>query len=74
MPKQSRYDALTVQHHNLEAALAAEMRRPMPDAFALQRLKRRKLLVKDEITLCLQRMGAARPAPVAYHSVIDAQV
>ena len=40
---------LIARHRELEALIAAEMRRPWPDLFALQRLKRLKLVVKDQI-------------------------
>ena len=40
---------LVERHRELEALIADEMRRPWPDLFALQRLKRQKLVVKDQI-------------------------
>ena len=46
---ENRYDALIERHRRIEAKLAAELKRPLPDSLALQRLKREKLLVKDEI-------------------------
>ncbi len=49
MPKRYRYDALLQQHSNIEQSLAAELKRPLPNNLTIQRLKRRKLLVKDEI-------------------------
>ena len=44
-----RYRALRVAHARLEEKVTAEMERPLPDTTAIQRLKRRKLLVKDEM-------------------------
>ena len=49
MQVENRYHALNQEHQRIEASLAAEMKRPLPDAFVVQRLKKRKLLVKDKI-------------------------
>ena len=49
MPKRYRYDALLQQHRSIERSLAAELKRPLPNSLTIQRLKRRKLLVKDEL-------------------------
>ena len=35
----------------LDQRLRAELKRPIPDAFAIQDLKRRKLQVKDELRI-----------------------
>ncbi|MEM7171997.1 MAG: DUF465 domain-containing protein [Pseudomonadota bacterium] len=43
------YHALVSKHRGIEAAIASELKRPLPDGFVLQRLKRRKLLLKDQI-------------------------
>lgn len=45
----SRYRALLLTHHSLEEKLADELGRPLPDAAIVQRLKRRKLAIKDEL-------------------------
>ena len=37
------------EHARLEAAIAEELRRPQPDPTELRRLKKTKLLVKDQI-------------------------
>jgi hypothetical protein len=42
-------DALSQRHRSIEGQIAAEMRRPMPDAATITRLKREKLKVKDAI-------------------------
>jgi hypothetical protein len=43
-------ESLSSRHARLEAALAAEARRPMPDSSVLGRLKREKLRVKEAIS------------------------
>jgi hypothetical protein len=40
---------LNARHAALEASVAAETRRPLPDQVAIARLKREKLKVKEEI-------------------------
>ena len=62
---ENRYDKLIDEHRLIEAKLAAEMKRPLPDGFVLQRLKRKKLLLKDEIESWERLLGVvkARPAP-----------
>ncbi len=49
MRNHNHHDALLEKHRKLEAMIAAELSRPRPDSLELQRLKRQKLLVKDEI-------------------------
>ena len=44
----------------LEQRLREELRRPRPDAFAIQELKRWKLRLKDEIAMA--EAGPAHPA------------
>lgn len=53
-----RYRALRVTHAGLDEELAAEMKRPLPDGTLVQRAKRRKLLVKDELA-AIERLLAA---------------
>lgn len=45
----SRYGALRLTHGSLDEKLADELQRPRPDAAVVQRLKRRKLAIKDEL-------------------------
>lgn len=42
-------DSLRSKHAYLEQALGSELHRPMPDPVEVQRLKREKLRIKDEI-------------------------
>ena len=64
MHLENRYDALIEKHRKIELSLAAELKRPMPDSFAVQRLKRQKLLVKDEIDAWERLLCAVRAKPV----------
>ncbi len=41
--------SLTARHASLDASVAAETRRPLPDQVRLARLKREKLKVKEEV-------------------------
>jgi hypothetical protein len=43
-------DNLMARHARLDASLAAELKRPLPDPTTLRRLKREKLKLKDEIS------------------------
>lgn len=47
----NRVARLRNQHRWLERRIGEELRRPVPDAFVIQDLKRRKLEVKDELFL-----------------------
>ena len=49
MEADARVTALTNKHAALEQAIAEESQRPMPDSLEISRLKREKLLIKDEI-------------------------
>jgi hypothetical protein len=51
-------DALKTRHAQLESLLAAELRRPRPDDFAVMRLKIAKLKVKDEISKLVRRSAS----------------
>ena len=64
MPMASHYEALIEKHRKIEMELADEMKRPLPNAFAVQRLKRKRLLVKDEIDSWERLIGAVRLGPV----------
>ncbi|MGB7407696.1 MAG: YdcH family protein [Pontixanthobacter sp.] len=45
----SHINALENKHAGIDAKLRAEMRRPSPDAAAIQSLKKQKLRLKEEI-------------------------
>lgn len=48
----SHVNALQSKHAGLEARLRDEMARPVPDAAAVQAIKRQKLKIKEEIARC----------------------
>ena len=57
----ARFEALEMTHASLEEKIESEMARPRPDDALLRRLKRRKLLIKDEleaIRLLMAAIGA----------------
>jgi hypothetical protein len=49
MAADGNVDQLRSHHQDLEAELAAEMRRPHPDEGRIAELKKKKLKLKDEI-------------------------
>ena len=49
MDAEDQVESLKARHAELEAALVAETARPMPDTAAIADLKKRKLLIKDEL-------------------------
>ena len=46
---QSHVSALQAKHAGLEARIEEESQRPMPDTATLARLKKEKLMIKEEI-------------------------
>lgn len=57
----ARFEALELTHASLEEKIDSEMARPCPDDALLRRLKRRKLVIKDEleaIRLLMAAIGA----------------
>lgn len=47
--EKSHVSALQAKHAGLDARLAAEERRPVPDAVELSRLKKMKLKIKESL-------------------------
>jgi hypothetical protein len=45
-----RLEMLKHEHQDLDMAIAAEMASPLPDRLTLQRMKKQKLAMKDQIT------------------------
>ena len=68
MPLEDKYDALIEKHRKIKLEIAAEMKRPLPDSMVLQRLKRQKLLLKDEIESWERLISAVRMKPVMQSS------
>lgn len=50
MSLHDRVESLKAKHAALEMAIEAEARRPVPDTTQMHDLKRRKLLIKDELS------------------------
>lgn len=49
MSLQERIEALKAKHRSLEIAIEEENNRPRPDDMEILKLKKQKLLIKDEI-------------------------
>jgi hypothetical protein len=49
MSLQERIEALRAKHHALEIAIEEEISRPRPDEQEVARMKKQKLMIKDEI-------------------------
>jgi hypothetical protein len=47
---QQRISELQTEHRDLDDAIARLAENPLPDRLRLQRLKKRKLLLKDQLT------------------------
>jgi hypothetical protein len=47
---QQRFNELQMEHRDLDDAIARLSENPLPDQLRMQRLKKRKLLLKDQIT------------------------
>jgi hypothetical protein len=47
---QQRLSELQTEHRDLDDAIARLVENPLPDQLRLQRLKKRKLLLKDQLT------------------------
>ena len=47
---QQRIGELQIEHRDLDDAIARLAENPLPDRLRLQRLKKRKLLLKDQLT------------------------
>jgi len=52
-----RIGALKQRHSRLDNRISAEFKRPQPDPFLVQRYKRIRLSVKDEISQLLRGAG-----------------
>jgi hypothetical protein len=51
-----RLDMLRREHRDLDIAIELEMAAPLPDRLTLQRMKKQKLLLKDQITTILTQL------------------
>ncbi len=55
MSLDERIDELKAEHRSLEAAIAEENSRPLPDDLVVLTLKKRKLRIKDELATLSSR-------------------
>ena len=60
-----RVTALSMRHAALEAAIDSEHLRPVPDMAALQKLKRTRLAIKQELHRLLACEGSGHAMPRA---------
>lgn len=49
MPNEHSYSTLLQKHHSIDVEISREMKRPLPNTLIIQRLKRQKLLLRDQI-------------------------
>jgi len=59
---QQKLVALEVEHRDLDQAIARFDSDPMPDELQIRRLKRRKLLLKDQIARLRRQLDPDVPA------------
>lgn len=59
MSLDERIEALRSKHRALEAAIDSENNRPHPDDIEINRLKKQKLSIKDEIAGLEAKVGQA---------------
>ena len=59
-----RINELRTEHDDLDDAIARLSEKPLPDQLRLQRLKKRKLLLKDQLTHLERQLD---PDVLAYH-------
>lgn len=64
MPNEYSYAALLRKHHSIGVEISREMKRPLPNTLIVQRLKRQKLLLRDQIESWKRLMLAVR-APLS---------
>lgn len=57
----NRIQALRIRHEMLEGRIAEEMKSLLPNVFVLQRLKRQKLKVKEEVRFLKIALGSIDP-------------
>lgn len=57
-----RFLSLKNEHRRIELDIRSESLRPYPDDFRLQRLKRDKLMIRDELKAVHARMNRASTA------------
>lgn len=73
MPNDYSYAALLRKHGVIEAEISQEMKRPLPNTLNIQRLKRQKLLLKDQLESWKRLMQAVRAPLEGYSGGAGAQ-
>lgn len=58
-------ESLRAKHHNLEAQIAEEMHRPLPDHARVSKLKKEKLRLKEEIERMEPATNEATTTPLS---------
>ncbi|MBE1282636.1 MAG: DUF465 domain-containing protein [Rhodobacteraceae bacterium] len=56
---------LRQSHRQVKVKIATELKRPVPCSLSLQKLKRKRLQIKDEITRTLAQVQALEPRAAA---------
>lgn len=59
---EARLAELELEHRDLDSAIHRLVEDPLHDRFALQRMKKRKLLIKDQIALLARQLDPDIPA------------
>jgi hypothetical protein len=59
---EARISQLTLEHRDLDGAIAALQTQPLFDELAVRRMKRRKLLIKDQLTWLERQLSPDIPA------------
>lgn len=57
----NRLQALESRHRSTKRKLDEEMKRPLPDSIRIQKLKRKRLWLKDQITDLVQPSASKMP-------------
>ena len=66
MSVQEHIESLRAKHAHLEQEIDDELHRPLPDQVTLQRLKKEKLKIKDEIARLNANGNGHAHAPVSH--------
>jgi hypothetical protein len=59
---EARISQLTLEHRDLDRAIDAMQNQPVHDELAVRRMKRRKLLIKDQLTWLERQLRPDEPA------------
>lgn len=73
MPNEYSTAALLRKHRSIDMEISREMKRPLPNTLTIQRLKRHKLLLRDQIESWRRLMLAVRAPLVEGADGVGAQ-